>query len=202
MWLTKGPALAQALAPLGFSVHSLCTPHVQTAPMHHSRFLTPLQSLPFVLVMCDGSKESTHVGLGFPRWHPHIGVLYRGTSSTTAPPPPLCPAIPPCVVPVHSPTSAGGHSWPLPTPRHPPRAPHHHSNGVPHLVVGEGRRKGEPAPCKVEGGNEGVHVFRGSLPPSEEAPGVGVAGPMMHGDLREHHGVGGVAWEDMAIISP
>ena len=77
-WHTEGPALARALTPLGVAVHSLPTPRVQAAPMHHSGSLAPLPSLPFLVVACDGSQEGTRLGSGFLLWHPHLGVLYRG----------------------------------------------------------------------------------------------------------------------------
>ena len=69
-----------------------------------------------------------------------------------------------------------------------------------HVVVKEGGGKGEPAPRKVKGGREGVHVLRGRQAPSEQVPRVGVAGAMMQGDLCHHHGVRGVAGEDVVCV--
>ena len=77
-WLTEGPALAQALAPLDITVHLLPSPHVRPAPQHHTGSLAPLHSLPYVVVACDGSQEGTRLGAGFLLWHPHHGTLYRG----------------------------------------------------------------------------------------------------------------------------
>ena len=68
------------------------------------------------------------------------------------------------------------------------------------IVVGEGGGQGEPAPRKVQGGGEGVHVLGGCQAPSEEAPGVGVAGEVVQGDLRQKRGVGGVAREDVVSV--
>ena len=68
------------------------------------------------------------------------------------------------------------------------------------VVVGKGGGQGEPAPCEIQGGGEGVHVLGGRQAPPEEARGVGVAGPVMQGDLRQHHGVRGVAWEDVVGV--
>ena len=42
------------------------------------------------------------------------------------------------------------------------------------VVVGEGGGQGEPAPCEIYAGGEGVHVLGGRQAPSEEAPGVGL----------------------------
>ena len=77
-WLTEGPALAQALAPLDVTVHLLPCPNVRPAPQHHTGSLAPLRSLPDVVVACDGSQEGTRLGAGFLLWHPHHGTLYRG----------------------------------------------------------------------------------------------------------------------------
>ena len=68
------------------------------------------------------------------------------------------------------------------------------------VVVGEGGGKGEPAPRQVKGGRQGVHVLGGRQAPSEQAPRVGVAGAMMQGDLCQHHGVRGVAGEDVVCV--
>ena len=57
------------------------------------------------------------------------------------------------------------------------------------VVVGEGGGKGEPAPRQVKGGCEGVHVLDSCQPPSEQKPRVGIAGAVVQGDLRQHHGV-------------
>ena len=77
-WLTEGPALAQALAPLDITVHLLPSPRVRPAPQHHTGSLAPLRSLPYVVVACDGSQEGTRLGAGFLLWHPLHGTLYRG----------------------------------------------------------------------------------------------------------------------------
>ena len=77
-WLTEGPVLAQALAPLDITVHLLPSSHVHPAPQHHTGSLAPLRSLPYVVVACDGSQEDSRLGAGFLLWHPHHGTLYRG----------------------------------------------------------------------------------------------------------------------------
>ena len=68
------------------------------------------------------------------------------------------------------------------------------------VVVGEGGGKGEPAPRQVKSGREGVHVLGGRRAPPEQAPGVGVAGAMMQGDLCQYHGVRAVAGEDVLCV--
>ena len=68
------------------------------------------------------------------------------------------------------------------------------------VVVGEGGEQGEPAPCEISGGGKGVHVLGGRQAPSKEATGVCAAGPVMQGDLRQHHGVRGVAREDVVGV--
>ena len=67
-------------------------------------------------------------------------------------------------------------------------------------VVGEGGGKGERAPRQVKSGGEGVHVLGGRQAPSEQAPGVGVAGAMMQGEMCQHHGVRGVAGKDVVCV--
>ena len=68
------------------------------------------------------------------------------------------------------------------------------------VVVGERGGKGEPAPRQVKGGSEGVHVLEGRQAPSEQTPRVGVAGAVVQGDLRQHHGVRDVAGEDVVSV--